>query len=144
MISLADFFFKGIQNTKLVSIQTAVRAYQFPFDDGGWNSPTRSIEMNSMGLYPRFERLFYELSLFNLMFRTLVNNLCNILEYPCTYPSSSKILLIAAYVLWKPLCPLWLCPRNKAVLTNLAGRTAASNLWLFSTTIQYKMLFSIL
>ena len=35
MISLADLFFKGIQNTKLVNIQTAVSAYQFPFDDGG-------------------------------------------------------------------------------------------------------------
>ena len=51
-ISLADLFFKGIQNTKLVNIQIAVRAYQFPFDDGGWNSPTRSMEMNSMGCTP--------------------------------------------------------------------------------------------
>ena len=71
MISLADLFFKGIQNTKLVNIQTAVCAYRFPFDDGGWNSPTKSMEMNSMGCAPGFKGLFYELSLLHPMFCAL-------------------------------------------------------------------------
>ena len=41
--------FRGMQNIKPVNMQIAVSAYLFPLLDAGWNSPMRSIAMNSMG-----------------------------------------------------------------------------------------------
>ena len=41
--------FSGMQNVNPVSMHTAVRAYLLPLLDAGWNSPIKSIAMNSMG-----------------------------------------------------------------------------------------------
>ena len=38
----------GMQNVNPVNMQTAVNANLFPLLDAGWNSPIRSIAMNSM------------------------------------------------------------------------------------------------
>ena len=38
-----------MQNVKPVSMHTAVRVYMLPLLDAGWNSPIKSIAMNSMG-----------------------------------------------------------------------------------------------
>ena len=62
---------QGLSFLFLLVCQTAVSAYQFPFDDGGWNSPTKSMEMNSMGCAPGLKGLFYELSLLYPMFCAL-------------------------------------------------------------------------
>ena len=43
------FDFNGMQNVNPVSMQTAVRAYLLHLLDAGWNSPIKSIAMNSMG-----------------------------------------------------------------------------------------------
>ena len=55
MISLADLFFKGIQNTKLVNITDSCKGISvfLLMTVGGIHQPG-PIEMNSMGLYPRF------------------------------------------------------------------------------------------
>ena len=42
--------FSGMQNTYPVCIQITVRVYLLPLEDGGWNSPIRSIEMNFIGV----------------------------------------------------------------------------------------------
>ena len=41
--------FSGMQNVNPFNMHTAVRAYLLPLLDAGWNSPIRSIAMNSMG-----------------------------------------------------------------------------------------------
>ena len=41
-------FFNGMQNVSPVSMHTAVRANLLPLLDAGWNSPIRSIAMNSI------------------------------------------------------------------------------------------------
>ena len=38
-----------MQNVKPVNIQIAVSACLFPLLDAGWNTPMRSIAMNSIG-----------------------------------------------------------------------------------------------
>ena len=43
------FDFNVMQNVNRVSMHTAVRAYLLPLLDAGWNSPIKSIAMNSMG-----------------------------------------------------------------------------------------------
>ena len=45
--ALLDFI--RMQKVKPVSMHTAVRAYLFPLLDGGWNSPIKSMAMNSIG-----------------------------------------------------------------------------------------------
>ena len=42
----------GMHQVQPVSIQITVRAYLFPLilGGGGWNSPTKSMEMKSMGV----------------------------------------------------------------------------------------------
>ena len=47
LLSCLDF--SGMQNVNPVSMHTAVRAYLLPLLDTGWNSPIKSIAMNSMG-----------------------------------------------------------------------------------------------
>ena len=47
--SSAHFDFRGIQNVNPLSMHTAVKAYLLPLLDAGWNSPIKSIAMNSMG-----------------------------------------------------------------------------------------------
>ena len=48
-MSSAFLVFMGIQNVNPVSMHTAVRVYLLPLLDAGWNSPIKSIAMNSMG-----------------------------------------------------------------------------------------------
>ena len=49
MTSSVHFDFRGIQNVNPVSMHTAIKVYLLPLLDAGWNSPIRSIAMNSMG-----------------------------------------------------------------------------------------------
>ena len=49
MTSSAHLDFSGMQNVNPVSIQMAVRAYLFLLLEAGWNSPIKSIAINSMG-----------------------------------------------------------------------------------------------
>ena len=51
-ISSADLFLMGMQNVYPVSIHTAVNAYLLSLDGGWWNSPIKSILMNSIGCTP--------------------------------------------------------------------------------------------
>ena len=51
-ISSADLFLIGMQNVYPVSIHTAVNAYLLPLDEGGWNSPIKSILTNSISSTP--------------------------------------------------------------------------------------------
>ena len=41
--------FRGMQNVNPVSMHMAVKVYLLPLLDAGWNSPIRSIAMNSIG-----------------------------------------------------------------------------------------------
>ena len=47
IMSSARFDFSGMQNVNPVSMHTAIRVYLFPLLDAGWNSPIKSIAMNS-------------------------------------------------------------------------------------------------
>ena len=47
--SSACLDFSGMQNVNPVNMHMAVMAYLLPLLDAGWNSPIRSIAMNSMG-----------------------------------------------------------------------------------------------
>ena len=47
--SSAHLDFSGMQNVNPVNMHIAVNAYLLPLLDAGWNSPMRSITMNSMG-----------------------------------------------------------------------------------------------
>ena len=49
IMSSAHLDFSGMQNVNLVNMHMAVRVYLFPLLDAGWNSPIRSIAMNSIG-----------------------------------------------------------------------------------------------
>ena len=49
MTSSAHLDLSGMQNVKPVNMHMAVSAYLFPLLDAGWNSPIKSIAMNSMG-----------------------------------------------------------------------------------------------
>ena len=49
IMSSAHLDFRGIQNVNPVSMHTTVRVYLLPLLDAGWNSPIKSIAMNSMG-----------------------------------------------------------------------------------------------
>ena len=48
-MSSACLDFSGMQNVNPVSMHTAVSAYLLPLLDAGWNSPIKSIAMNSIG-----------------------------------------------------------------------------------------------
>ena len=48
-MSSACLDLSGMQNVNLVSMHMAVSAYLLPLLDAGWNSPIKSIAMNSMG-----------------------------------------------------------------------------------------------
>ena len=52
MTSSVNLFLIGIQNVKPVNIQTAVNVHLLPLEEGGWNSPMRSMQMNSIGCTP--------------------------------------------------------------------------------------------
>ena len=39
----------GMQKVNSVSMHTAISAYLFPLLEGGWNSPIKSMAMNSIG-----------------------------------------------------------------------------------------------
>ena len=47
--SSAHLLFNGMQNVNPVSMHTVVRVNLLPLLDAGWNSPIRSIAMNSIG-----------------------------------------------------------------------------------------------
>ena len=49
MTSSVHLVFSGVQNVNSVNIKMAVRGYLIPLLDAGWNSPIKSIAMNSMG-----------------------------------------------------------------------------------------------
>ena len=70
MTSSTDLFLIGIQNVKPVNIQTAVNAYLLPLDEGGWNSPMRSMHMNSIGHTPGSNICFSNCVFLNFLFCT--------------------------------------------------------------------------
>ena len=40
---------RGMQKVYPVNMQITVSAYLFPLEDGGWNSPIKSIDMSFIG-----------------------------------------------------------------------------------------------
>ena len=48
-MSSAHLLFSGMQKVNPVSMHTAVKANLLPLLDAGWNSPIRSIALNSIG-----------------------------------------------------------------------------------------------
>ena len=45
----AFLFGIGMRKVYPVNIHITVKAYQFPLEDGGWNSPIKSMDINFMG-----------------------------------------------------------------------------------------------
>ena len=68
IMSSAYFDFRGMQNVNPVSMHMAVRAYLFPLLDTRWNSPIRSIAMNSMGFGGDEKCLFFNCCVLILCF----------------------------------------------------------------------------
>ena len=66
--SSAFLDFIGMQKVNPVNMHTAVSAYLLPLLDGGWNSPIRSMAMNSIGCGGTLKCSFFSCCNFMLCF----------------------------------------------------------------------------
>ena len=110
MISSADLLFKGMQNMYPVSMQTTVRAYLLPLDEGGWNSPIKSILTNSIGCTPGSNICFS-----NWVFWTFCS--AQTLQFFAVFQNLCSHLLPVVQLLDHCICPLvsivsWLVGTN--------------------------------
>ena len=79
-----------------------VNAYLWPLEHGGWNSPIKPIEMNSIGVFGYINmslNMLYHLDISILTYPTLFH----IFEHLGFHTFPKYSLLI--YLLAKPLCP---------------------------------------
>ena len=70
--SSAFLDFIGMQKVNSVSIHTAVSAYLFPLLEGGWNSPIKSIAINSIACGGTLKCSFWICWTFMLCFAHMV------------------------------------------------------------------------
>ena len=120
IMSSAHLDFSGIQNVNPVSMQTAVRAYLLPLLDAGWNSPIRSIAMNSIGCGGDEKCSFFSCCVFMLCFAQTWHLLqCWLTDF--FMPFQWYLFLNDAYVLLNPLWPCFSCARINRQSFSMSG-----------------------
>ena len=123
-------------------MQTAVRAYLLPLLDAGWNSPIRSIAMNSMGCGGDEKCSFLSCCALLLCFAhtwQLVQCWCTNLFMPFQW----NLFLSEVYVLLKPLWPCLSCARMSRQSFRMSGTTMGVYRSLLSMIFHLRMLFSV-
>ena len=89
-------------------MQITVKAYLWPCQEGGWNSPMRSIEINCMGCLAPLKWVFLNLTFATLCF-ACTGHFLQWWEMSFFIPTQKYRCLIDAYILGNPLCLLWSC-----------------------------------
>ena len=141
-MSSARLLFNGMQNVNPVSMHTAVRANLLPLLDAGWNSPIRSIAMNSIGWGGDEKCSFFNCWVLMLCFAQ------NWQFVQCRYtdffmPFQWYLFSNDAYVLLNPLWPCLSCARIRRQSLRTSGTTMGMYNSPLSMSFCFKMLFSI-
>ena len=131
-----------MQNVNPVSMHTAVRAYLLPLLDAGWNSPIKSIAMNSMGWGGDEKCLFFNCWVLMLCFA----HTWQLVQCWCTdffMPFQWYLFFSDAYVLLKPLWPCLSCARMRRQSFKMSGITMDVYKSPLLMVLHLRMLFSI-
>ena len=112
-----------MQNVNPVSMHTAVRANLLPLLDAGWNSPIRSIAMNSIGCGGDEKCSFFNCWVLMVVFCANLA-ICAMLVLLISSCLSSGICFFKdAYVLLNPLWPCLSCARIRRQSLRMSGTT---------------------
>ena len=140
--SSACLLFNGMQNVNPVSMHTAVRANLLPLLDAGWNSPIRSIAMNSIGWGGDEKCSFFNCWVLMLCFaQTWQFVQCWYTDF--FMPFQWYLFFKDAYVLLNLLWPCLSCARIRRQSLRMSGTTMGMYNSPLSMSFHFKMLFSI-
>ena len=135
-------FSMGCINVNPVSMHTAVRANLLPLLDAGWNSPIRSIAMNSIGWGGDEKYSFFSCWVLILCFaQTWQFVQCWYTDF--FMPFQWYLFFKDAYVLLNPLWPCLSCARIRRQSLRTSGTTTGVYNSPLSMSFRLKMLFSI-
>ena len=137
--SSACLLFNVMQNVNPVSMHTAVRADLLPLLDAGWNSPIRSIAMNSIGWSGDEKCSFFNCWVLMLCFaQTWQFVQCWYTDF--FIPFQWYLFSKDAYVLLNQLWPCLSCAKIRRQSLRMSGTTMGMYKSPLSTSFHFQML----
>ena len=131
-----------MQKVNPVSMHTAVSVYLFPLLEGGWNSPIKSMAMNSIGCGGTLKCSFWICCTFMLSLVHVLHAL-QCLWIVFFMPFQWYDCLSELWVLLNPLCPCLSCASISKQSFSTSGTTVGVYNMPFITVFFFNISFSI-